>query len=103
MNSQQLILERIAAAVEATGLTLICDAQYANTGTLRALDADLNQIASVEYDFQERYCHFGQMSNYVAALWYGQSAEGKASYVCGSIPELVNTVVNHFTTGGSTT
>lgn len=103
MNSQQLILDRIAVAIAEhdEGITLIRDADYANVGTLRTLDADLNQIASVIYNFQTDYCHFGPMSNYVAALWYGRSAEGKAAWVCGSIPELVNTVVNHLTTKGT--
>ena len=100
MNSQQLILDRIAATIDATeGITLISDREYANTGTLRTIDtASLHQIAAVSYDFQNGYCHFGPVTDRVAAHWYGQSAEGKASWVKGSIPDLVAAVVTHLTT-----
>jgi hypothetical protein len=101
MNSQTLILDRIKEAVEADGkVLLVCDSQYANTGTLRSLDkATLHQIAAVDYDFQQGYCHFGPSAARVAAHWYGRAAkEGEANWVCGSIPELVNSVVAHLTT-----
>jgi hypothetical protein len=78
------------------GITLIRDPEYANTGTLRTLDRSLRQLGSVTYDFQQNYCHFGPMSNRVAALWYDQpNVNGKAGWVCGSIPDLVDTVVEH--------
>ena len=101
MNSQELILSRITTAVEAVeNVLLIHDREYGNTGVLRALDTvTLDQIAAVSYDFQSGYCHFGPSSNRVAALWYGQPRkETSASWVCGDIAELVNTVVNHLTT-----
>ena len=92
MNSQQLILERIEQRIGET-LILVNDRQYANTGTLRSLHpTTLEQIASVKYAFQDDYCKFG---NSVASYWYGQSAEGKASWVVDSIPELVDRVVAH--------
>ena len=97
MNSQSLILGRISDAIERhPEVMLIHDGGWANTGTLRVLNrATLRQIGAVTYDFQHNYCHFGPVTSRVAALWYGQSAEGKTSWVCGSIPELVDRVVAH--------
>lgn len=98
-TTQQLILDRITARVEADdGVMLVHDREWANIGTLRTLDANtLTQIAAVTYDFQSGYCHFGPGPNRVAAHWYGQSAEGKSSWVYGSIPELVAVVTTHLT------
>jgi hypothetical protein len=96
-RTQSLILDAITAAVEKRGLTLANDGQWANNGTLRVYDKALNQVGAVSYDFQNNYVHFGPVSNRLAALWYGQSAEGKADWVVGSIPELVDRVVNHIT------
>lgn len=97
MNSQTMILKAIATAVEAhDGVMLIDDTDWANTGTLRTVKRDtLDQIAAVSYNFQSDYCHFGPTNARVAALWYGQSAEGKAAWVCGSISELVAAVGNY--------
>lgn len=102
MNSQQLILGRIAAAFPDDGdILLIRDTEYINTGTLRTLDADtLHQIASVSYSFQGYACHFGPMTERVAALWYDAPHSGTASWVKRSIPELVDAVVTHLK-GGS--
>ena len=96
-TSQTLILDRITTAIEANeGITLINDRQYANTGTLRTLDADLNQIAAVEYEFNDGYCNFGKMSRRVASLWYGMTdTTGKAAWVTGNIPDLVAAVTEH--------
>ena len=95
MNSQELILSRIKAEIEAFPLVIVDDRQYANTGTLRTMRAGtLERVASVTYDFQDNRCHFGPMSARVAALWYDAPArDGEADWVCHSIPELVNTVV----------
>lgn len=96
-TSQQLILGRITAAIEAdNSVVLVHDPEHANTGTLRTLDANtLVQIAAATYDFQRSYCNFGPVTNRVAAHWYGQSAEGKAAWVKGTIPDLVAAVVAH--------
>jgi hypothetical protein len=99
MNSQELILGRIGELVEGAGFTFVRDADYGNTGTLRTLDEDLRQIAAVDYDFQRKGCTFRPFGGQpIASLTYGESAEGKANWVCGDIPELVNSVVNHLTT-----
>lgn len=97
MNSQQLILDQIAAAVGThDGVMLIHDPHWANTGTLRVLDREtLTQIGATTYDFEQNYVHFGPVTDRVAALWYGQSSEGNCSWVKGSIPELVEAVVAH--------
>ena len=97
MNSQQLILDRIAAAFPEDGdILLIRDTEYINTGTLRTLDADtLHQIASVSYNFKKYVCHFGPVKERVATLWYDDPHTGTASWVKRSIPELVDTVVTH--------
>ena len=102
MNSQDLILERIADAIGADdNLVLIHDREYGNMGVLRTLDSKtLRQIAAVSYDFQRGYCSFGSFGNRLASLWYGQSAEGKAAWVKDSIPDLVDAVVRHLK-GGS--
>lgn len=95
-GSQQLILRLIERAF-GEEYVLLRDGGYANTGVLRCLRADdLRQIASVTYDFQPRYCHFGPMTDRVAALWYDQpDVSGKAAWVKGTIPDLVETVVRH--------
>jgi hypothetical protein len=97
MTSQQLILDAIATAVgRIDGITLIRDPEYANTGTLRTLDRSLRQIGAVTYDFQQNHCSFGPMGSRVASLWYDQpNVSGKADWVVGSIPDLVDTVVEH--------
>ena len=105
MNSQQLILDRIAAAIGADqNIVLIRDAQYSNTGTLRTLDRNtLRQIAAVSYNFQQGYCHFGPVTGYVAAHWYGKPKSAtNAAWVQGSIPDLVTTVVTYLTTERNT-
>lgn len=102
MNSQELILQAIAKAVEADeNVTLLDDRTYGNTGTLRTVRrATLDHVASVSYDFQSGYCHFGPTTNRVAALWYGQpKKEGQTAWVKGSIAELVDTVVAHLLGG----
>lgn len=100
MSSQQVILDRIAAMIVLhDGITLIDDRQYANTGTLRTLDADLNQVAAVTYEFQRNSCHFGGVNDRVAALWYDNPHAGTAAWVQRSIPDLVTAVVAHLTTG----
>jgi hypothetical protein len=96
MDSQGLILTAIEKAISRIdGITLIRDPEYANTGTLRTLDRSLRQIGAVNYDFQQGYCMFRYARKPVASHWYGQSAEGKASWVAGSIPDLVEVVVEH--------
>ncbi len=94
MTSQELILTRIEAAI-GNDLVFVNDRQYANTGTLRTLNAEtLEQVAAVRYDFQDGDCRFGPSSEPVAALWYDEPrSDCHAPWVCGSIPELVNTVV----------
>jgi hypothetical protein len=99
MNSQELILGRIGELVEGAGFTFVRDADYGNTGVVRALNPDLSQNAAVHYDFQTKGCHFGPMSDRVAALTYGESGEGKARWVYSSIPELVEAVAVYLTTG----
>ena len=102
MNSQDLILGKIADAFPADGPTLLIrDPGYSNTGTLRTLNAEtLERIASVTYDFQGSYCNFGPMSNRVAALWY-DTKSGSADWVTHSIPELVARVVAHLNGQGA--
>ena len=110
MNSQQLILDRIATAIAADErIVLIRDGQYVNTGTLRTLDADtLTQIAAVDYDFQQDNCHFTASPfnrsnpNRVASHWYGQPEFGSAPWVQRTIPALVDTVVTYLTTERNT-
>jgi hypothetical protein len=99
VNSQQLILERIADKIaDDESIILITDRGYSNTGMLRTLDSDsLQQIASVSYNFQSGYVNFGGMSNYVASLSYDSPSAGAASWVKRSIPELVDAVVAHLT------
>jgi hypothetical protein len=98
MNSQSLILTAIEDRVSKRGLTLLNDRGYANTGTLRVLDSTLRQVGAVSYDFQGGYCTFsvGRTTERVASLWYGQTdVAGAADWVVGSIPDLVDTVVEH--------
>lgn len=100
MNSQQLILDRIAGSLDPLSITLLHDADWSNSGTLRTLDAGtLAQIARIDYNFQPGYCHFRKPnSEVVAALWYEQSdVTGKADWVRGSIPDLVDAVVAYLT------
>jgi len=103
MNSQQLILDRIATAVGCppnSRILLLNDGQYGNTGTLRTLDSDtLAQIAAVDYEFSQTGCNFGPFGKRVAAHRYGQPATS-AAWVYGSIPELVDAVAAHLR-GGS--
>ena len=96
MNTQDLILGRIAAAFPTDGpILLIRDPQYSNTGTLRTLNAEtLKQIASVSYAFQDGYCNFGPMASRVAAMWYDTDT-GSAPWCAKSIPDLVARVVAH--------
>lgn len=103
-STQDLILDRITELVEAQGFTVTNDRQFANTGVLRSLDRlTLTQVASVPYNFQTGYVHFGSNPNYVAALWFNQPRRpGTAEWVCESIPELINTVVAHLTMKGQT-
>lgn len=104
MNSQQLILDRIQAGIDAKGgLVLANDAQYANRGHLRVYDAaTLAQVGSAPYDFQQTYCSFGPMSNRIASHWYGEhDVAGKAAWVKGSIPDLVDAIVAHLTAGAA--
>lgn len=100
MNSQDLILERIIKTLEGDHELLVAnDRQYRNGGTLRTLNPNsLEQVAALSYDFQDNYCNFGPGNHPVAAHWYGQSDEGKADWVCGSIPELINSVVAELST-----
>lgn len=100
MNSQTLILDRIASAIGADqSIVLIRDPQYSNTGTLRTLDRDtLVQIAAVHYDFQRSYCNFKVGIDYVATHSYGQARTAtNAAFVQGSIPDLVTAVVSYLT------
>lgn len=100
MSTQELILGNIERAIAVRNdVILVNDRQYGNTGTLRTYDAAMNHIASLTYEFQRDYCHFGPTAQRVAALWYGQSAEGMAPWVKGSIPELVATVTEHLLGG----
>ena len=103
MNSQQLILDRITAAIEARdGVLLIEDRQYANTGTLRTVNAEtLEQIAYVTYGFYQGYCDFGPMTDRVASLDYDSPSRGTAPWVQRSVPDLVDAVVAHLTGGKS--
>lgn len=95
-SMQSLILDRITAAVAAhDGVLLAHDRHYANTGTLRTLDADtLASIAACTYDFQSHYVTFGPMDRRVASHWY-DGASGTAK----SIPELIDQVTTHLLKG----
>jgi hypothetical protein len=59
MNTQTLFTNNLKAAVEARGLTLVQDSDWANTGTFRMVDAaQMRQHLTVRYDFQSDYCGF---------------------------------------------
>jgi hypothetical protein len=57
MNTQSLFTANLKAAVEARGLTLITDTDWANTGTFRIVEAAaMRQHLSIGYSFQSGYC-----------------------------------------------
>lgn len=96
MNSQDLILDRIAQRIaERKGVLLINDVKYSNVGTLRTIDENtLAHLGSVTYDFQDYAVHFGPVTDRVAAHWYDDRS-GSAPWVKRSIAELIDAVVNH--------
>lgn len=59
MNTQSKVMAVIKAMVEANGLELIDNRQWANTGTLRIEPRDsLTAIATLSYSFQDTYSSF---------------------------------------------
>jgi hypothetical protein len=101
-STQQLVLDRVESGIEArTDVVLTHDRHYANTGTLRTLDAEtLEQIAALGYDFQPGYCHFRLpgTATTIACHWYGQPrSPGAGPAMCGSLAELSTAVINYLT------
>ena len=98
MNSQDFIMKLITARfAEDTSPVLIDDRQYGNTGTLRTLHpVTYEQVAVARYDFQNERVIFKVDAGTIAAHWYGEARRpGQASWVCSSIPELVDRVTKH--------
>ena len=59
MNSQTLFTNTLRQMVEARGLVLAVDQDWANTGTFRAVRAaDLAVVFAVRYSFQSDYATF---------------------------------------------
>ena len=76
MKLQQLVTNKLTSIIEAEEWTATVEKDYANTGYILALDAELDTIFSIRFDFQVTY--------FTLELYVGSTVRGVDPFVRGS-------------------
>ncbi len=82
MKLQQLVTTKLTSIIEAEDWTATVEKDYANTGYILALDAELDVLFSIRFDFQTTYFTLELFVG--SAATRTDSAEVRASTINGA-------------------